>query len=116
MQSTTKTERKLIGFLTDDQNGSGRNIVTQADEAVVYWNENVTLRRFMIASSIVLLWIGCDLGLHSLAHQESLESDVRREIEGFIGFPISQNLVEWLPGDSWRLQHRNGHFFTITSG
>ena len=84
--------------------------MTQADEAVVYWNENVTLRRFMIASSIVLLWIGCDLGLHSLAHQESLESDVRREIEGFIGFPISQNLVEWLPGDSWRL-----HIYTAYS-
>ena len=84
--------------------------MTQADESVVYWNENVTLRRFMIASSIVLLWIGCDLGLHSMAHQESLESEVWREFESVIGYPISHKLAGLLPGDSWRL-----HIYTAYS-
>ena len=110
MQPETSNERRLVEFLTDVPIDSGRSTVTQADESVVYWNENVTLRRFMIASSMVLLWIGCDLVLHSLAHQESLESEVWRGFESLIGFPVSHKLAGWLPGDSWRL-----HIYTAYS-
>ena len=84
--------------------------MTRADESVVYWNENVTLRRFMIVSSLVLLWIGCDLGLHFLAHQESFEFDAWMQWEGILGLPTSQQLAAWLPGDSWRL-----HIYTAYS-
>lgn len=84
--------------------------MTKVDESVVYWNENVTLRRFMIVSSVVLLWIGCDLGLHLIAHHEGSDSDAWREIEKSVGLPICQMVTAWLPGDSWRL-----HLYTAYS-
>jgi hypothetical protein len=84
--------------------------MTRTDESIVYWNENVTLRRFLIVSSVVLLWIGCDLGLHLIAHHESLDSDAWIEWERYFGFPAFQTLAAWSPGDSWRL-----HIYTAYS-
>lgn len=84
--------------------------MTRVDESVVNWSENVTLRRFMIVSGIVLLWIGCDLGLHILAHQESFELDAWMGLERLLGIPLSQSLARWLPPDSWRL-----HIYTAYS-
>lgn len=84
--------------------------MTKVDESVVYWNENVTLRRFMIVSSLVLLWIGGDLGLHLIAHHESLDSDVWMDFERSVGLPIARSLSACLPGESWRL-----HIYTAYS-
>ena len=84
--------------------------MTKADESVVNWNENVTLRRFLIVSGVVLLWIGCDLGMHLLAHQGSTDSELWGQFEDSIGIPISQIITPWLPQDSWRL-----HIYTSYS-
>ena len=84
--------------------------MTKVDESVVYWNENVTLRRFMIVSGLVLLWIGGDLGIHLIAHHESLDSGLWSEFERTIGWPIAHSVSAWLPGDSWRL-----HIYTAYS-
>ena len=84
--------------------------MTRADESVVNWKENVTLRRFLIVSSVVMLWIGFDLGMHVIAHQEELDSDVWMQIEKSIGLPISRTLMDWLPPDTWRL-----HLYTAYS-
>ena len=84
--------------------------MTRTDESIVYWKENVTLRRFLIVSGAVLLWIGCDLCLHLIARRESLDSDVWNEFEKLLGVPLFQTLSNWLPGDSWRL-----HIYTAYS-
>ena len=84
--------------------------MTQADQSVVYWNENVTLRRFLIVSGLTLLWIGVDLGMHLVAHQEYLEPEVWAELERQLGWTFLQKLALWLPGDSWRL-----HLYTAYS-
>ena len=82
----------------------------QNDRSVVYWNENVTLRRFMTVSSFVLIWIGCDLVGHAISHQESLESEVWGQFERLSGLSLPPSLLAWLPADSWRL-----HLYTAYS-
>ena len=34
---------------------------------VVYWDQNVVMRRFTIVTSLVLSWVACDLFLHTLS-------------------------------------------------
>ena len=82
----------------------------QTDRSVVYWNENVTLRRFMIVSSFVLIWIGCDLAGHAISHHESLESEVWGQLESLSGLSIPPSLRAWLPADSWKV-----HLYTAYS-
>ncbi len=82
----------------------------RSDESVVYWKENVTLRRFLVVSALLMVWIGCDLGLHALAHQGIDEAEFWRYLESVTGWPISRMLYEWLPADSWRL-----HLYTAYS-
>ena len=82
----------------------------QTDCSVVYWNENVTLRRFMIVSSFVLIWIGCDLAGHAISHHESLESEVWGQLESLSGLSIPPSLRAWLPADSWKV-----HLYTAYS-
>ena len=82
----------------------------QTDYSVVYWNENVTLRRFMIVSSFVLIWIGCDLVGHAISHHESLESEVWGQVERLSGLSIPPSLQAWLPADSWKV-----HLYTAYS-
>ena len=84
--------------------------MNRSDESVIYWNENVTLRRFLIVSSLLLFWIGSDLVLHRLAHQGIDEFDFWSKVETYVGFPISRTFYEWLPADSWRL-----HLYTAYS-
>jgi hypothetical protein len=84
--------------------------VTKADESVIYWNENVTLRRFMVITSLVLVWIGCDLALHIIAHQQTFEFDGWMQVERVFGLPVFQKLSQWIPADSWRL-----HIYTAYS-
>jgi hypothetical protein len=84
--------------------------MNRADESVVYWNENVTLRRFLVVSGLVLAWIGCDLGLHVIAQQGSPEAEQWMRFEQMMGLPISRSLLRWLPADSWRL-----HLYTAYS-
>lgn len=84
--------------------------MNRPDESVVYWKENVTLRRFMIVSFLLMLWIGCDLGLHLLSQQGMAESEVWARVQKSTGMPLSQMLCEWLPTDSWRL-----HLYTAYS-
>ena len=82
----------------------------QTDRSVVYWNENVILRRFMIVSSFVLIWIGCDLAGHAISHHESLESEVWGQLESLSGLSIPPSLRAWLPADSWKV-----HLYTAYS-
>lgn len=82
----------------------------QTDRSVVYWDENVTLRRFMIVSSFFLIWLGCDLVSHAISHQDSLESEVWEKVESLSGFSVPPSLAAWLPAHSWRL-----HLYTAYS-
>ena len=50
--------------------------MNRADESIVNWNENVTLRRFLIVSSLVLSWIACDLVLHAIALPHGIDMDL----------------------------------------
>ena len=77
--------------------------MTRADECVVYWSENVALRRFMIVSSLLLIWIACDLGLHAASHQGGLDFDQWMQFEKSTGVPISRTLHDWLPAGAWRI-------------
>jgi hypothetical protein len=80
------------------------------DQSVVYWKENVTLRRFLIVTSLLMTWIGCDLAIHLLSHQGIAESELWTNVQARTGLPVSQFLVTWLPTDSWRL-----HLYTAYS-
>lgn len=42
-----------------------------ADDGIIYWHQNVILRRFMVVSCLVLCWIGCDLGLLAISGNTS---------------------------------------------
>lgn len=85
-------------------------MMKHSDQSVVYWKENVTLRRFLIVSSLLMIWIGCDLGLHLLSHQGIAESELWTKVQAATGVPVSRYLSEWLPTDSWRL-----HLYTAYS-
>ena len=84
--------------------------MNRPDESVVYWKDNVTLRRFMIVSSLLLVWIGCDLALNSLAQHEIAESEFLMWVQSSTGLPVFRMIYEWLPADSWRL-----HLYTAYS-
>ncbi|WP_373651114.1 hypothetical protein [Schlesneria sp. DSM 10557] len=80
------------------------------DRSVVYWNENVTLRRFMFVSALFLGWLCCDLVAHALSGPGSLEADVWESVQQASGVTIPQSVLKWLPEDSWRL-----HLYTAYS-
>jgi|GEM_PF-958998 len=111
--------------------------MTRSDESVVYWKENVTLRRFLIVSGLLVLWIGCDLAIHTLAQPGIGQSEIWVQLESATGLPFQRLFVEarphdprlktnghdprneqwvhgillrWLPADSWRL-----HLYTAYS-
>src|SRR5579872_1440219 len=85
-------------------------LMKPADKSVIYWNENVTLRRFLTVSCLLMVWIGCDLFLHSITHQGIDEGEFWQAIEEFTGLPVLQFLYQWLPADSFRL-----HLYTAYS-
>ena len=84
--------------------------MTRADESVVFWKENVTLRRFMIVSTLVLVWIGCDLGLLAIAQRGIVSSDVWLQIERSSGLPISRWMNQLISANAWQL-----HVYTAYS-
>ena len=84
--------------------------MNRSDNSVIYWSENVTLRRFLVVSSLLMTWIGCDLLMHGLAHQGIDEFEFWRQVEVMTGIPFSRAIYQWLPADSWRL-----HLYTAYS-
>lgn len=84
--------------------------MTQEEESVVYWQQNVTLRRFMTVSSILVVWIGCDLVMSLLAHQGVDQYEFWKRIDSTLGFAFSRFVYEWLPADPWRF-----HLYTAYS-
>lgn len=84
--------------------------MTQEDESVIYWKQNGTLRRFMMISSILVLWIGCDLFLNVMSHQGVDEYAFWTKLDSLVGVNFSKTIYEWLPADSWRL-----HLYTAYS-
>lgn len=79
-------------------------------DSVIYWKENVTLRQFLLVSCALMVWIGIDLAVHSLAHPGIDELAAWRKVESFVGIPFSQSLYQRLPSDAWRL-----HLYTAYS-
>lgn len=84
--------------------------MTQTDENVIHWKENVTLRRFLIITSLMLTWIGCDLAIHLMGQHGVDEIQTWQRLESILGFDISRVVYEWLPTDAWRL-----HLYTAYS-
>lgn len=84
--------------------------MNRAHDSVVYWKENVTLRRFMIVSCVLMVWIGCDLALHLLAHQGIDQFEQWKNIESVTGLPVSKAFYTLMPNDAWRL-----HLYTAYS-
>lgn len=82
----------------------------RSEESVIYWRENVTLRQFLIVSSLLMIWIGFDLVIHSLSQQEMETLEFWRQFQRITGLPALQRIYEWLPTDSWRL-----HLYTAYS-
>ncbi len=84
--------------------------MNRSDESVVYWKENVTLRRFLIVSSVLMVWIGCDLLLNAIGNNGVAATGVLSQIESYTGLSVPQILFDWLPADKWRL-----HLYTAYS-
>jgi hypothetical protein len=84
--------------------------MNRLDDSVIYWKENVTLRRFMIVSCFVLIWIGCDLGLNVVARSAAVQSNAWQRIDSSTGLNISQSLVQLIPANSWQF-----HLYTAYS-
>lgn len=82
----------------------------RSDEAVVYWKENVTLRRFMIVTCLLVVWIGGDLGIHAMSHRGIDELEFWSRIDSIVGWSLSHKIYEYLPTDSWRF-----HLYTAYS-
>ena len=84
--------------------------MTREDESVVYWKQNVTLRRFMVISSLFCVWIGCDLFMSIMSHQGVDQFEFWKQVDSTAGFAISRSIYDWVPADPWRF-----HLYTAYS-
>ncbi len=84
--------------------------MSQADASIIYWGENVTLRRFLIVSGILLSWIACDLALQSLSNTNVVGHDIWKAAEASTGINWRRVLFDDLQLDTWRL-----HLYTAYS-
>jgi hypothetical protein len=84
--------------------------MNRSDESVIYWNENVTLRRFLIVSCVIVTWIGSDLVIHTLSNQGIEVLGFWKKVDSWSGLAVSRKVYEWLPADSWRF-----HLYTAYS-
>jgi hypothetical protein len=81
-----------------------------SDEAIIYWRHNATLRRFLIVSSLMLCWIGCDLILQALTEGNIIGHQFWVTLQGTLGFDVRQLLFDVWQIDTWRL-----HLYTAYS-
>ncbi|MEK6259306.1 MAG: hypothetical protein AABP62_11880 [Planctomycetota bacterium] len=84
--------------------------MSQSDDAIIYWGQNVTLRRFLIVSSVMLSWIACDLALQML-------SSANMSGHGGWKMALSATGIDWrkVLFDDWQLDTWRLHIYTAYS-
>lgn len=74
----------------------------QANEAIVYWHHNATLRRFLIVSGLLLCWIACDLALQTLTDGNLFVQNLLSWLQAVTGCDANRILVKVWQVDTWR--------------
>lgn len=82
----------------------------QPDESIIYWRHNAILRRFLIVSTLVMCWIGCDLLLQALTRSNVMGHGTWTSVEAFTGVDVRELLFDVWQIDTWRL-----HLYTAYS-
>ncbi|MBS0204617.1 MAG: hypothetical protein JSS49_17065 [Planctomycetes bacterium] len=85
-------------------------VTIPAEDAIVYWQNNATLRRFLIVSSLCLGWIGCDLLLLAMTEGRLVGHGLWNTLESAVGIDARRILFDYLPINALRL-----HLYTAYS-
>jgi len=81
-----------------------------SDDSIIYWRHNVTLRRFMIVSGVLLTWIASDLFLLSLTNANIVGHGFWTTLQSFTGVDWRRVLFDDWQIDTWRM-----HLYTAYS-
>lgn len=84
--------------------------MTRPDDAIIYWDRNAILRRFLIVSGTLLGWIACDLSLQLLSNTNVIGHGMWTQAEVATGFNWRKLLFEDWQLDTWRM-----HLYTAYS-
>jgi hypothetical protein len=84
--------------------------MSRSDDAIIYWSQNVRLRRFLIVSSVMFVWIAFDLALQSLSSAN---------LNGHAGWKLARSAtgIDWrrLLFDDWQFDTWRLHLYTAYS-